>query len=355
MPLPLSILDLCQIESGATSAVALQNAVELAQVAERLGYTRYWFAEHHNSIGLASGSPEVIIAHVAGRTSRIRVGAGGVMLPNHAPLRIAEAFHLLEALHPGRIDLGLGRAPGTDMLTAYALRRSEAALQDDQYPALLAELQALNDAARFPAGHPFAQIKVTPADVTLPPVWLLGSSDFSAQLAAAVSLRFSFAAHINPRAAVPVMRLYREQFTPSDELPRPHAMLAVGVVIGEDEAHAQELSDIVAISFAALRAGKPMKMLTLEEARALPASEREQMRLTRPGALVGDAATVTAKIREMAEETRADEVMLVTLLANQADRLRAVTQIAAEWGLQPAAHTSSGEAGSSISTRDPSA
>jgi luciferase family oxidoreductase group 1 len=333
MTLPLSVLDLCQIESGSSSAVALRNAVELAQAAERLGYTRYWFAEHHNTASLASGSPEIMIGHVAGRTSTIRVGAGGVMLPNHAPLRIAEAFHLLEALFPGRIDLGLGRAPGTDTLTAYALRRSEAALHDDQYPALLAELQAL-DTHLFPAGHPFAAISVTPADVSLPPLWLLGSSDFSAQLAAAVGLRFSFAAHINPRAAVPVMRLYREQFTPSDALPRPQAMLAVGVVVGETEEQAAELSEIVAISFAALRAGKPRPMLTLAELRALPAAEREQHRMQRPGAIAGVAASVAARVRELAEETQADEVMLVTLVANQADRLRAVTQIAAEWGMR---------------------
>jgi luciferase family oxidoreductase group 1 len=329
---PLSILDLCQIESGSSSAVALRNAVELAQVAEQLGYTRYWFAEHHNSIGLASGSPEIMIGHVAGRTNSIRVGAGGVMLPNHAPLRIAEAFHLLEALHPNRIDLGLGRAPGTDTMTAYALRRSDPARQDEQYPALLAELQAF-DTHQFPAHHPFGTINVTPADVSLPPIWLLGSSDFSAQLAAAVGLRFSFAAHINPTAAVPVMRLYREQFASSVDLPQPYAMLAVGVVVGETEEHAQELSEIVAISFAALRAGMPMRMLTLDELRALPAAEREPHRMQRPGALAGVAGAVTARIRELAEQTQADEVMLVTLVANQDDRLRAVTQIAAEWGL----------------------
>src|SRR6476646_726763 len=143
--LPLSYLDLVQIESGSTSAVALRNATELAQRAEQLGYTRYWFAEHHNSIGLASGSPEIMIAHVASQTRTMHIGTGGVMLPNHAPLRIAEAFRLLEALHPGRIDLGLGRAPGTDTLTAYALRRSEEAIRVDQYPELLAELLALDN------------------------------------------------------------------------------------------------------------------------------------------------------------------------------------------------------------------
>ena len=198
MTLPLSILDLCPIESGSTSSAALRNSERLAQAAEDLGYTRYWFAEHHNSVGLASGSPEVMIAHIASKTRTIRVGSGGVMLPNHAPLRIAEAFHVLEALHPGRIDLGLGRAPGTDTLTAYALRRSEEALRVDQYPELLGELLALDNHS-FPEDHPFRKISVTPADVRLPPIWLLGSSDFSGQFAAEVGLGFSFASHINFR------------------------------------------------------------------------------------------------------------------------------------------------------------
>ena len=333
---PLSYLDLCQIEAGSTSAVALRNATELARRAERRGYTRYWFAEHHNSVGLASGSPEIMIAHVASQTRTMRIGSGGVMLPNHAPLRIAEMFRLLEALHPGRIDLGLGRAPGTDTLTAYALRRSEEALRVDHYPELLAELLAFDDHG-FPDEHPFHTIAVTPADVRMPPIWLLGSSAFSAQLAAQVGLGFAFAAHINMSAALPAMRMYRERFTPSERQPVPHAILAAGVVVGDSSEHATELLKIVEIGMAALAAGRPYQLPTLDEARRieLPALDRERARPMLQNVIAGDAAAVAARVRELAEQCQADEVMLTTFLPNQRDRLRVVEQVADAWSLQP--------------------
>ena len=334
MTLPLSFLDLVQIEAGSTSADALRNATELAQLAERLGYTRVWYAEHHNSTSLASGSPEIMVAHIANQTSTIRVGTGGVMLPNHAPLRIAEAFRLLEALHPDRVDLGLGRAPGTDTLTAYALRRSEEAIRTDQYSPLLAELLALDNNG-FPPGHLFGAINVTPTDVSLPPIWLLGSSDFSARAAAEVGLGFSFAAHINSAAAIPVMRLYRETFEPSEYRQEPHSILAVGIIVGETEEHAQELLKIVQIGMAALAAGRPYQMPTLEEAKKVELSpldlERAQSMLR--NIIIGDAASVAARVQEFAEQTRADEVMLTTFLPNQTDRIRAVTNMATAWGL----------------------
>lgn len=334
MDIPISFLDLCQIESGSNSAVALRNATELAQVAEQLGYTRYWFAEHHNTIGLASSSPEIMVAHVATQTRRIRVGTGGVMLPNHAPLRVAEVFRLLEALHPGRIDLGLGRAPGTDTLTAYALRRSEEALRVDHYPALLAELLAL-DGAGFPEDHPFQRIKVTPVDVRLPPIWLLGSSDFSAQFAAELGLGFAFAAHINHAAAIPAMRMYRERFTPSEYRSTPHAILAVGVVVGETNEHAAELMRIVEIGLAALAAGRPYRLPTLEEAQRteLAPVDRQRARAMLQNQVIGDANSVAERVRTMAREAQADEVMLTTMLPNQQDRLRTVEQFARAWGL----------------------
>lgn len=333
MTLPLSILDLCPIESGSSSRVALENSKTLAQTAERLGYTRYWFAEHHNSTGLASGSPEIMIAHIANHTSTLRIGSGGVMLPNHAPLRIAEAFHVLEALHPGRIDLGLGRAPGTDTLTAYALRRSEDAIRTDQYPELLGELLAL-DGNGFPEDHPFRKINVTPTDVRLPPIWLLGSSDFSAQFAAEVGLGFSFAAHINFPAAVPVMRLYRERFKPSEYRAEPHSILAVGVVVGESSEHAQALSRIVAVSWAALAAGRPYQPPTLEEAQRTVLSPIDELRAQERlnNLLIGDAVSVAQQMHDLAERCQADEIMFTTSLPNLADRLRAVTELAQEWG-----------------------
>ncbi|MBA2451882.1 MAG: LLM class flavin-dependent oxidoreductase [Chloroflexia bacterium] len=335
MALPLSFLDLTQIESGSTSSVALRNATGLAQAAERLGYTRYWFAEHHNSIGLASGSPEIMVAHVANHTGTIRVGTGGVMLPNHAPLKIAEVFRVLEALHPGRIDLGLGRAPGTDTLTAFALRRSEEAMTSDLYPALLAELLAL-DKRTFPAGHPFAPINVTPADVELPPIWLLGSSEFSGQFSANAGLGFSFAAHINRPLAIPVMRSYREQFEPSTHRETPHSILAVSVIVGDTPEQVEELRHIVNIGYSKLIAGEPYQMPTHTQARETTLSPiaLERLKQRPSSAIYGDAKAVTDQVREFAADCQADEVMITTSLPNQEDRLRVVTQIAEEWGLE---------------------
>ncbi|MGB3305481.1 MAG: LLM class flavin-dependent oxidoreductase [Thermomicrobiales bacterium] len=332
--MPLSFLDLVNIESGSTSTQTLQQSTELAQVADRLGYHRYWFAEHHNAIGLASGSPEIMIAHVAAQTQRIRVGSGGVMLPNHAPLRIAEAFHLLEALHPGRIDLGLGRAPGTDPVTTYALRRSQEAMGGDDYPQLLAELLAFED-GDFPENHPFGKIKVTPADVALPPIWLLGSSAFSGDLAARVGLGFSFAAHINPASAGEVMRAYRKAFTPSPYLNAPHSILAVSVVVGDTQEQADDLYQIVKVGMAQLVTGKPYQMPTLEQARAYQFSPAEIQRLgtMMPNAFVGTSDVVAEKVRAFAAECQADEVMITSMLPNPVDRTRIIDQMAARWGL----------------------
>jgi len=337
--LPLSILDLTNIESGTSSGATLQVATELAQLADRLGYHRYWFAEHHSAIGLASGSPEIMIAHIASQTDRIHVGSGGVMLPNHAPLRIAEAFHLLEALHPGRIDLGLGRAPGTDPATTYALRRSEQAMGGDDYPQLLAELLAYDD-GEFPEGHPFAKITVTPSDVKLPPLWLLGSSAFSGELAARIGLGFSFAAHINPAGAPEVMRAYRRDFTTSPYLSAPRSILAVSVVVGDTQEQAQELHQIVKVGMAQLVVtGKPFQMPTQTQANAYEFSLAEIQRLgtMMPSAFVGTAAVVTEKVRLSAEECQADEVMIATMLPNQVARRRIVEQMASHWGPLPSA------------------
>ena len=204
------MLDLSPVPSGSTSAEALRNTLDLARAAERWGYLRHWVAEHHNLPGLACPAPEVTVAHVASATTTIRVGSGGVMLPNHSPLRVAEAFRLLEAFHPGRIDLGVGRAPGTDQITAYALRKGGAA--STEFPDQLAELLAWGEG--FPDDHPFSRVTAGPPDVPLPPIWILGSSDYSARIAAGLGLGFAFARHLNPRDAAEVMRLYREAFNP---------------------------------------------------------------------------------------------------------------------------------------------
>src|SRR5690349_13340832 len=211
--LRLSVLDLSPVPSGRTAAEALANTIDLARHAEALGYARYWLAEHHNAAGLASPSPEVMIGHVACATSRIRVGAGGIMLPNHAPLKVAETFRVLEGLHPGRIDLGIGRAPGTDQLTAFALRRSREALAANDFPQQYSELLGYVDG--FAEGHPFAPIVAQPTDVALPPVWILGSSLYGAQAAAAYGTGFAYAGHFGEADPCEPVRLYREGLRPS--------------------------------------------------------------------------------------------------------------------------------------------
>ncbi|MDB5076671.1 MAG: class flavin-dependent oxidoreductase, partial [Chloroflexi bacterium] len=265
MALPLSILDLSPIGSGSTSTEALQNTLDLARLADRIGYTRYWLAEHHNMPGIASSAPEIVIGHVASETTRLRIGSGGIMLPNHSPLKVAESFHVLEALHPGRIDLGIGRAPGTDQVTALALRRSRNALGADDFPAQLAELLAFSSGG-FPAGHPFQSVTAVPNDVDLPPIWLLGSSDYSSQAAATLGMGFAFAHHISPDAAVPAMRYYRENFTPSDQLSQPHAILTVSAICAETDERAEELATSIELTMLRLRSGRPGLLPTPAEA-----------------------------------------------------------------------------------------
>ena len=334
MSIPVSFLDLTPIESGSSARQALRDSVELAVLADGLGYHRYWFAEHHNAIGLASSSPEIMIGHVASRTTHLRVGSGGVMLPNHSPLKIAETFRLLEALHPGRVDLGLGRAPGTDSLTAFAMRRSRDAMSVDDYPEQLAELLAFDEGG-FPAGHPFRAIKPMPFDVALPPVWLLGSSGFSAQLAASTGLGFAFAAHINRAAAVPALRSYRANFAPSARFPEPRAILTVSVTVGETPEHAQALSRLNDLHILRLRGGQLGHYPTLAEATAHEFTDAERTALAAMplNYLAGDADGVHHQIVELLEQSQADEVMITTMLPGREDRARTVVQMARVFGL----------------------
>src|SRR5262245_21846596 len=242
---PLSVLDLAPVATGSTVGDALRNSLDLARHAERLGYHRHWVAEHHNMPGIASSAPAVLIAHLASATSTLRVGSGGVMLPNHQPLVIAEQFGMLEALHPGRIDLGIGRAPGTDQITAYALRRSLDPAADD-LPTQLGELIA------FFSGT-FPRIKSVPGEGNMPAIWLLGSSDFSARLAGELGLPFSFAHHFMPQNTVPALEIYRSYFTPSPALAEPYAMVGVAVVCAESDEHARWLHGPPTLSFLRLR------------------------------------------------------------------------------------------------------
>lgn len=326
MTIALSILDLAPVGSDFNSGQALRNSIELAQLADQLGYTRYWLAEHHNIPSIAISVPEIMIGLVAHETSRIRVGSGGVMLPNHAPLHVAEAFRTLEALYPGRIDLGIGRAPGTDPVTAYALRRSRERLQADDFPDQLAELLAF-DSGAFPDTHPFRTIRPTPRDVQLPPIWLLGSSGgYSAQLAGATGIGFAFAYHINPNAndMVAAFQTYRTHFTPSAQLSAPHSILAIGVLCAETEERAEELATMVDLAYLRRHTGQPAPLPTLAEAKAYPFTEveRAQAQAYRGRQIIGTPQNVRARIEAMVAQSGADEVMALTSIADQAARLR---------------------------------
>src|ERR1700742_701306 len=242
--LPISVLDLSPITTGHSGAEALRNSLDLAQLADRLGYTRYWVAEHHNLPSVASSAPDIMIGQIAALTRRMRVGSGGVMLPNHAPLVVAERFKVLEALFPGRIDLGLGRAPGTDPLTSVALRRRQDMRDDDDFLERFQEMM-LFETRGFPEGHPFRNVRAMPQDVALPPIYLLGSSGYSAQLAAHVGAGFAFAHHFSDFDRVGPMTAYRDQFKPSPAFETPHAILAVHAVVADSDAEADRLASSV--------------------------------------------------------------------------------------------------------------
>lgn len=329
MTFPLSVLDLSPIGTGSSAIEAVRNTIDLARLADRLGYTRYWLAEHHNMPGIASSAPEVLIGAVARETTRLRVGSGGIMLPNHAPLKVAETFRVLAALHPGRIDLGIGRAPGTDQMTAFALRRSREALRADDFPAQLGELLAFAT-DQFPAGHPFQSVRAVPVDVPLPPIWLLGSSDYSAQVAAAIGVGFAFARHISPEGAVEAMRMYREQFVPSETLPEPQTILAVSVICADTDERADELASSAALSFLRLRSGQPGLLPSPEEAKAYPYTpmEQEQVRASRARSVIGGPSVVEARLRQLIDETEADELMVTTMIHAHAERLRSYELLA---------------------------
>ena len=333
MPLSLSVLDLVPITAGGTATEALRRTVDLARLADRLGYARLWFAEHHGMPSIASSAPEVVITHVAGATERIRVGSGGVMLPNHAPLLVAERFHTLEALFPGRIDLGLGRAPGTDPTHIRALRSFDA----EQFPHQLAELVTLSRGA-FPADHPFHGVTVTPGGVDLPPIWLLGSSGASAQFAGTNGLGYAFASHFSPTPAEPALRAYREAFAPSEAFPEPHAILAAAVVCAATDAEARRLASTMELAWARIRTGRFEALPSPEEALAHDYSPAEQhaVGLYRQLSVVGSPETVRAELTRRAEAAGADEVMITTNVFDPAARLRSFELVAEAFDLAPA-------------------
>jgi luciferase family oxidoreductase group 1 len=339
MPIPLSVLDVSPVPAGTSSAQALRNTLDLARLADRLGYTRYWLAEHHNIPSIASSAPEIMIGHVAGVTARLRVGSGGIMLPNHTPLKVVETFRVLAALHPDRIDLGLGRAPGTDQLTALALRRSREALAAQDFDDQLLELLAFAT-GEWPDNHPFRAVQAVPADVPLPPIWLLSSSGHSAGLAAELGVGFAFAYHINPNGGVvEAMLAYRQQFSPSRNFPQPHAMLTVSVICAGTEGEAADLATTLELAFLRLSSGRPAPLPSPAEAKAYPytPAERAHIEASRGRFIVGTPETVRTQLLQMAAQTQADEIMVTTMTYDHAARLHSYELLAEAFELQAAA------------------
>jgi luciferase family oxidoreductase group 1 len=324
---PLSILDLAPVASGSTVGDALRNSIELARLAERLGYRRHWVAEHHNMPGIASSAPAVLMAHLASATSTIRIGSGGVMLPNHAPLVVAEQFGMLEAIHPGRIDLGIGRAPGTDPLTARALRRT-ANLSADDFPEELGSLLAFFQGS-FPNDHPYSRIRAVPGLGHRPQVWLLGSSDYSAQMAGLLGMPFSFAHHFSAANTLPAAAVYREHFRPGPDgaphaLDAPYLMLGVAVICAETDEEAQWLAGSWGLAFSQLRSGRPGVLPSPEEAAAYVYSPQERAIVDSwmATSIVGSPETVRLALSELVAATGADELMVTTMVHGHRERLR---------------------------------
>jgi luciferase family oxidoreductase group 1 len=334
---PLSVLDLSPVTTGGSGPTSLKNTLDLARLADALGYLRYWVAEHHNLPSIASSAPDIMIGQIAAVTANIRVGAGGVMLPNHAPLMVAERFKILEALFPGRIDLGIGRAPGTDQITSIALRRRQDVRDDDDFLERFQEL-LLFEQGSFPEGHPFRQVRAMPSDVPLPPIFLLGSSGYSAQLAAAIGAGFSFAHHFASHDALAAMTDYRSRFKPSVALKVPHAILAVAVVCAETGAEAERLASTVDLNFVRRSKGEYLPLASPEEAAAysLTPIDRERIRHNRARLFVGAPATVRARLDPLIAATQADELMVTTMIYDHSARRRSYELLAELYGLQPA-------------------
>jgi luciferase family oxidoreductase group 1 len=326
---PLSVLDLAPIPEGATAGDGLHATIDLARRAEQLGYRRFWVAEHHNMPGIASSAPPVLIGHLADATSSIHVGSGGVMLPNHVSLVVAEQFGMLEALHPGRIDLGIGRAPGTDQVTAAALRRSPEGLSPDDFPEQLGELIGFFS-GEWPDGHPYAAITAVPAQGNSPSMWLLGSSGYSAQVAGLLGLPFAFAHHFSAENTLPALALYRQRFRPSATLAQPHAMVAAAVICADTDERAQWLAGPGALSFLRLRSGRPGRLPSPEEAAAYPYTslDREIIASRRASNIIGSPETVRRGLTELLAATDADELMITTMVHDPADRLRSFELVA---------------------------
>lgn len=323
--IPLSILDTAPINEGSTARASFQNSVDLAQHVEKWGFNRYWLAEHHNMPGIASSATSVIIGHIAQATERIRVGAGGVMLPNHATLVIAEQFGTLESLFPNRIDLGLGRAPGTDQATALALRRTLNS-HPDEFPEQVEDLQA------YFSTNPVARVRAIPGEGLEVPLWLLGSSDFSARLAAEKGLPFSFASHFAPDFLLPALQLYRDNFKSSDQLKKPHAMVAINVIAADSEEKAKFIATSQERQFLNMYRGVSKQLLPPVEdlSELYGAHEIAALRRTLDPTftIVGNQEQVKAGLEKVLASTNADELMINSQIFHHEDRLRSYEIVA---------------------------
>jgi len=332
----LSILDLSPVTTATSGAQALRNSLDLARLADRLGYSRYWVAEHHNIPSIASSVPEIMIGQIAAITAHMRVGAGGVMLPNHAPLTVAERFKVLEGLFPGRIDLGIGRAPGTDPVTSYALRRRQDDPASDDFLERFQEL-LLFEQRGFPESHPFRRVQAMPSDVALPPIYLLGSSGYSAQLAAHVGSGFSFAHHFSDFDPVVPMTMYRQQFKPSATRSEPCAILAVHAVCADSDAEAERLATSIDLNFARRRQGLYQPIPSPEEAaaHAYSPSDRALIAQNRARLIVGGKDKVRAHLEPLIAATQADEVMITSMIYDHEARKHCYELLAEAFGLSP--------------------
>jgi luciferase family oxidoreductase group 1 len=328
---PLGVLDLAPVPDGSTVGDALRATIDLAKKTEDLGFTRFWVAEHHGMPGVASSSPPVLIGHIADATRTIRVGSGGVMLPNHSSLVVAEQFGMLEALHPGRIDLGIGRAPGTDQATAQALRhRVSEDRGPDDFPRQLTDLLGFFT-GQWPENHPYQTVHAVPGEGNGPDLWLLGSSGYSAQVAGALGIPFAFAHHFMPQNTLPALDLYRKSFRPSAELEKPYSMIAAGVICADTDEHARFIAGASALSFLKLRTGRPGRVPTPEEAAAYPYSDLEKAFIVDRQSTqhIGAPPAVIEGLTHLVKQAGVDELMITTQTHNPADRLHSFELVAA--------------------------
>lgn len=335
---PLSVLDLSFVASGSSGPEALRGTLDLARHVDGLGFDRFWVAEHHNLASVASGAPDIMAGQILAATERIRVGSGGVMLPNHAPLMVAERFKVLEALYPDRVDLGLGRAPGTDQLTSHALRRRQDVDPGDDFLDRLKELM-LWDSGQWPADHPYRTIQVMPVDVKLPPILLLGSSGYSARLAAQIGVGYAYAHHFAQHDVLDAMLSYRAGFQPSERLATPHAILALAVVCAPTDEEAEYLAGSVDLAHLRRARGHYGPIPTADEAAAYPYTEADRafIRRNRDKVLVGGPDKVAEGLERFLDTTLADELMIATAIPDMAAKKRSYTLIKALQAVSAAA------------------